>query len=95
MIFFVFIDPENMGVHTLFTLQPLRLWGIVITRGGRSGGRSGGRASGLAVGRVVRNSALTKKLTDEFSFFFTDMTYMAIYPIYVFWHNRPFSKMSA
>ena len=27
-------------------------------------------------GRAVRNSALTKKLTDEFCLFFTDMTYV-------------------
>ena len=40
---------------------PLRLWGIVITRGGRA----------------VRNSAFTKKFTDEFCLFFTDMTYVS------------------
>ena len=43
----------------VFAPQPLRLWCIVITRGRQA----------------VRNSALTKKLTDEFCFFFTDMTY--------------------
>ena len=37
-----------------FTPQPLRLWGIVITRGGQ------------AVGRAVRNSALTETLADDF-----------------------------
>ena len=43
-----------------------------------------------AVGRAVRNSALTKKLTDEFCLFFTDMTYLcawAIHPIYFFWYQ--------
>ena len=52
----------------IFTPQPLRVWGIVITRGGRSGGQSGGQA--------VRNSAVAKKLLDEFCLFFTDMTYV-------------------
>ena len=41
-------------MNIFFTPRPLRLWDIVITRGRRAGGRS------------VRNSALTKKLTDEF-----------------------------
>ena len=41
-------------------LKGLRLWGIVITRGERA----------------VRNSVLTKKLTDESCSFFTDMTYV-------------------
>ena len=64
------------------------LWGIVITRGGRSGGRA------------VRNSALTKKLTDEFCLFFTDMSHVPGQFIpYIFFlaliHKRPFSKMAA
>ena len=73
-------DKFCLFLQTIFTPQPLRLWGIVVTRGGRSGGRSGGRAGGLAVkwagGRAVRNSALTEKLglTDEFCLLFTDMT---------------------
>ena len=63
--------------------QPLRLWGIVITRGGRA----------------VRNSALTKKLLDEFCLFFTDMTYVpGPFIPYIFLapkHKQPFSKMAA
>ena len=59
----------------IFTPQPLRLWGIVITI------QSGGRA--------VKNSALTKKLTDEFCLFFTDMTYVPgqFIPYIFFWHQ--------
>ena len=53
-----------MCVWVVFTPQPLRLWGIVITRGGRAGVRA------------FRNSALTEKLTDEFCLFFTHMTYV-------------------
>ena len=34
------------------------------------------RAVGWAARRAVRNSSLTKKLTDEFCLFFTDMTYV-------------------
>ena len=52
-----------MAGDLIFTPQ---LWGIVITRGGRAGRRA------------VRNSAFTKKLTDEFCLFFTDMTYMYV-----------------
>ena len=54
----------------------LRLWGKVITRGGRSGGWSGGQSGGREGLQAVRNSALNKKLTDEFCLFFTDMTYV-------------------
>ena len=60
-----------LGIHPLIMelmLKPLRLWGIVITTGGRAVGRVGRRA--------FRNSALTKNLTDEFCLFFTDMTYV-------------------
>ena len=52
----------------LFTPQPQWLWCIVITRGGRAVWQLGGRA--------FRNSALTKKLSDEFCLFFIDMTYV-------------------
>ena len=38
--------------------------------------RADGLAGGRSGGRAVRNSALTKKLTDEFCLFFTDMTYV-------------------
>ena len=66
----------------IFTPQPLRLWGIVITRGGRSGGR--------AVGRAVKNSALTKKLADEFCLFFTAMTYgPGQFIPYIFFGTKP------
>ena len=41
---------ERCCFCAMFIPQPLRLWGLVITRGGRA----------------VRNSAVTKKLTDEF-----------------------------
>ena len=58
-----------------FTLQPLRLWGIVITRGGR------------AVRRAVRNSALTKKVTDEFCLLFTDITYVPMGKVYFAPHS--------
>ena len=42
-----------------------------------------------AVGRAVRNSALTKKVTDEFSLFFTDMAYVPgqFIPYIFFWHQ--------
>ena len=41
-----------------------------------------------AGGRAVRNSALTKKLTDEFCLFFTDMTYVPGQFIqYIIWHQ--------
>ena len=41
-----------------------------------------------AVGRAVRNSALTKKLTDEFCLFFTEMTYVPGQFIpYIFLHQ--------
>ena len=47
----------------------------------------------------MRNLALTKKLTDKFCLFFTDMTYAwAIFPIYHLeapHHEWPFSKMAA
>ena len=70
------------------------LWGIVSTTGGRSGGRAEGLwgivilRGGRAVGGAVRNSAITKKLTDEFCLFFTDMTYVPgqFNPIIFFWH---------
>ena len=45
-----------------------------------------------AVGRAgtVRNSALTKKLTDEFCLFFTDMTYVPGQFIpYIFFGTKP------
>ena len=73
---------------TIFNPPPLRLWGIVITWGGRAVWRSGGRASGQGGGRV-RNSALTKKLTDKLSLFFHrhDLCAWAIHPIYFFWHQ--------
>ena len=51
------------------------------------------RAVGYSGGRAVRNSALTKKLTDEFCLFFTDITYIP----YILWapsHKRPLSKMA-
>ena len=44
------LDKTPKAVGYSVTPQPLRLWGIVITRGGWSGGRA------------VRNSALTKKV---------------------------------
>ena len=61
----------------LFTPQPSRLWGKVITRSGRAGSRA------------VRNSALTRKLTEEFCLFFTDMTYVPgqFIPYIFFWHQ--------
>ena len=47
----------------------------------------------------IMNIALTKKLTDEFRLFFTDIAYVPeILPIYFFLHQankRPFSKMAA
>ena len=47
-------------------------------------------------GRAVRNSALTKKLTDEFFFFFTDMTSVPWQCIFLAAsHKRQFSKMAA
>ena len=36
-----------------------------------------------AVGRLVRNSALTKKVTDEFCLFFTDMTHVLVQFIFL------------
>ena len=47
------------------------------------------RRGGRSVGRAVRNSALTKKLTDEFCLFFTDMTYVPgqFIPYIFFWHQ--------
>ena len=77
---------------SIFTPQPLRLWGIVITRGRQSGGRSGGRA--------VRNLALTEKLPDEFCLFFTDITHVPgqFIPDIFFLapsHKRQFSKLTA
>ena len=59
-----FTAADKLGLNSFYTSA--RLWGIVITRGGRSGGPSGGRAGGRAVGQAVRNSALTKKLTYQF-----------------------------
>ena len=55
---------------------PLRLWGYSDHQK-----RAGGRA--------VRNSAPTKKLTDEFCLFFYrhDLCAWAIHPIYFFWHQ--------
>ena len=48
---------------------------------------------------LVGNSALTKKLTDEFCLFFADMTYVPGQFIpYIFLApspKRPFSKMAA
>ena len=71
-------------MQSLFTPQPLRLWGIVITE---------------VVLQAVRNSARTKKLTDEFCIFFGhDLCPWAINPINLFMapsHQLPFSKMSA
>ena len=49
-------------------------------------------------GRAVRNLALTKKLTDVFCLFFTDMTFVPGQFIpYIFFapsHKRTFSKMA-
>ena len=49
--------------------------------------------------RTVRNLALTKKLTDEFCLFFTDMTYVPgqfiPYTFFAPSHKPPFSKMAA
>ena len=76
------------GSDFFFTPQPLRLWGIVITRGGRASGRAGGQAG--------RNSALTQKLIDEFCLFFTDMTYVPGQFIpYIFLGHQVISKMAA
>ena len=86
----------------IFIPQPLRLWGIVITRGRREGGRVDFTPQplrlwgivitrgGQTVGRAVRNSALTKKLTYEFCLFFTDMTYVPGQFIrYIFFGTKP------
>ena len=56
-----------------FIPQPLRLWGIVITR----------------VRRAVRKSAPSKKLTDQFCLFFTYTTYVPaqFIPFIFFWHQ--------
>ena len=43
-----------------------------------------------AGGRAVRNSAITKKLTDEFCLFFTGMTYVPGQLIpYIFFGTKP------
>ena len=61
---------------------PLRLWDIVITRGGRMGP--------LRLWGIVRNSVLTKKVTDEFCLFFTDMTYVpGQFVPYIFFGTKP------
>ena len=81
--FFVFL----VKISRLYTHQPLSLWGIVVTRGGRA----------------VRNSALTQKLPVDFFLFYIDkkinMTYVPGQFIpYIFLapsHKRPFSKMVA
>ena len=68
-----YINLITVFLLTRFYPQPLRLWGIMITRGGRA----------------VTNSALTKKLTDEFCLFFTDMTYVPVQfiPYIFYWHQ--------
>ena len=62
--------------------------------------RAVGRAGGRARGRAVRNSAVTKKLTDNFFLFFIDMTYVPgqFIPLYIYLapsHKRLFFKMAA
>ena len=62
--------------------QPLRLWGIDITRGGWA----------------VRNSLTQKLTGFFFIFHRHDLCAWAIHPIYFFLapsHKRPFSKMAA
>ena len=54
----------------------------------RAGGLAGGRSGGLA----VRNSALTRKLTDEFCLFFTNMTYVpGQFILYIFGGHQAIS----
>ena len=57
-----------------------------------------GRPSTVGL-RLVRNSARTKKLTDEFCLFFTDMAYVpGQFTPHLFLapsHKQPFSKIAA
>ena len=76
-MFCVCWEPSTSLIVVIFTPQPLSLWGIVITRGGRPGGQA------------VRNSAVTKKLNYEFCLFFIDMTCVPgqFIPYIFFWHQ--------
>ena len=54
----------------------------------------------MAAVAIKKNSALTKKITDEFCLYFTDMTYVPGQFIhYIIFlapsHKRPFAKMAA